>query len=90
MPSRRVTIRNEFGLHARPATRLVECANRFDCEVRLSNGQRTVDGKSIMGLLTLSAAPGMEVVLETSGNDEIRALEELEALIVSGFGDPDQ
>jgi len=90
MPSRRVTIRNEFGLHARPATRLVECANRFDCEVRLSNGQRTVDGKSIMGLLTLAAAPGMEVVLETSGNDEIRALEELEALIVSGFGDPDQ
>ncbi|NNE06854.1 MAG: HPr family phosphocarrier protein [Xanthomonadales bacterium] len=89
MPSKRVTIRNEFGLHARPATKLVECANRFDCEVRLSNGRRTVDGKSIMALLTLAAAPGMEVLLETHGNDEQRALEELESLIASGFGDPD-
>lgn len=89
MISKRLTIRNEFGLHARPATKLVECANRFDCEVRLSNGQRKVDGKSIMALLTLAAAPGMEVLLETHGNDEQRALEELESLIVSGFGDPD-
>lgn len=90
MPSAKVTIRNQFGLHARPATRLVECANRFECKVRLSTGEKTVDGKSIMGLLTLAAAPGMEVLLETDGSDERQALEELEALISSGFGDPDQ
>ena len=61
MPRRQVTILNELGLHARAATRLVECANRFDCKVWLNNEDRKVDGKSIMGLLMLAAGPGMRI-----------------------------
>lgn len=87
MPSRQVTILNELGLHARAATRLVECANRFDCDVWLTNAERKVDGKSIMGLLTLAAAPGMRVEIETSGSDEELALQALSDLIGSGFGE---
>ncbi len=89
MPKRRVTIRNELGLHARAATQLVECANRFACEIRMSHEHRRVDGKSIMGILTLAAGPGMVVGIETSGEDERQALAALAELIESGFGEPE-
>jgi phosphocarrier protein len=89
MPSRRVTIRNELGLHARTATRLVECANQFACEVWMSHEDRRVNGKSIMGILTLAAGPGMVIALETRGEDEQPALNELSELIESGFGEPE-
>lgn len=89
MPSATLTIRNELGLHARAASRLVDCANRFECEIRLSHGEQTVNGKSIMGLLTLAAGPGMEVRLETDGADEDDAMTELSQLISSGFGEPE-
>ena len=89
MPEREVTIRNELGLHARAATRLVECANRFESQIWLHRNQRRVDGKSILGLLTLAAGPGMDVVIETQGVDEKAALSALAELIESGFGEPE-
>lgn len=89
MPARDVTIRNELGLHARAATRLVECANRFGCQIVLSNDSKRVDGKSILALLTLAAGPGMEVTIETSGEDEDAALNALVELIETGFGEPE-
>jgi phosphocarrier protein len=89
MPRRQVTIRNELGLHARAATRLVECANRFHSEVWLSSERRRVDGKSILGLLTLAAGPGMQVEIETRGADAREALNALHKLIASGFGEPE-
>jgi len=89
MPARRVTILNELGLHARAATRLVECANRYSSEVWLSNENRRVDGKSILGLLTLAAGPGMQVEIETNGPDGEAALSDLCGLIESGFGEPE-
>jgi phosphocarrier protein len=89
MPEREVTIRNELGLHARAATRLVECANRFESEIWLRKDARKVDGKSILGLLTLAAGPGMEVVIETRGKDATVALSALTELIESGFGEPE-
>lgn len=89
MPSRQVTIRNELGLHARAASRLVECANRFQSEVWLKNGKRRVNGKSILGLLTLAAGPGMKVEIETAGKDDREALSALFELIESGFGEPE-
>ncbi|NND44787.1 MAG: HPr family phosphocarrier protein [Xanthomonadales bacterium] len=89
MPRQQVTIRNELGLHARAATRLVECANQFASEVWLSHAQRRVDGKSILGLLTLAAGPGMEVEIETRGSDAREALQALRELIDSGFGEPE-
>ena len=90
MPTRHVTILNEFGLHARTATRLVECANRFNCKVWLSHENRRVDGKSIMGLLTLAAGPGMKLEIETQGCDADLALVALSDLIASGFAEPGQ
>jgi phosphocarrier protein len=86
---RRVTILNELGLHARAATRLVECANRYSGDIWLSNGERRVDGKSIMGLLTLAAGPGMELEIETRGDDDGEAMSALCSLIESGFGEPE-
>lgn len=89
MPARKVTIRNELGLHARAATRLVECANRFESDIWLQRNERHVDGKSILGLLTLAAGPGMEVLIETRGEDAGAALDALTELIESGFGEPE-
>ena len=89
MPARDLTIRNELGLHARAATRLVECANRFDSEIFLRKDSKCVDGKSILGLLTLAAGPGMHVTIETMVKDEHAALDALAELIESGFGDPE-
>lgn len=89
MPARRVTIRNELGLHARTATRLAECAKGFASEVWMSHEHRRVDGKSIMGILTLAAGPGMVVGLETRGEDADQALDALAGLIESGFGEPE-
>jgi phosphocarrier protein len=89
MASRKVTILNELGLHARAATRLVECANQFDCMVWLKRDQRKVDGKSIMGLLTLAAGPGMQLEIETEGPDSDLALVALTELIDTGFGEPE-
>ena len=88
MPRKQVTILNELGLHARTATRLVECANRFECKVWLSHENRRVNGKSIMGLLTLAAGPGMKLDIETLGSDAKPALVALSDLITSGFVEP--
>ena len=89
MPSKQVTILNELGLHARAATRLVECANQFGSQVWLNNGDRRADGKSILSLLTLAAGPGMQVKIETRGPDAAQALDALCELIDSGFGEPE-
>ncbi len=89
MAQRQVTIRNELGLHARAATRLVECANHFESEIWLSHDDKRVDGKSILGLLMLAAGPGMAVQIETRGTDEEAAVLALSALIESGFGEPE-
>lgn len=88
VPIRTVMIRNELGLHARAASRLVECANRFQSDVWLKHDSKRVDGKSIMGLLTLAAGPGMVIKIETRGDDERQALRALSELIESGFGEP--
>jgi phosphocarrier protein HPr len=89
MSVKRVTILNELGLHARAATRLVECAKQFNCQVWLTNNHRRVDGKSIMGLLTLAAGPGMQLDIETVGEDSEIALLALSELIDTGFGEPE-
>lgn len=87
MPESRVTIPNELGLHARAAARLVERANGFESEVRLSCRDRTVNGKSIMGVLMLAAARGAELLIATDGPDADAALASLRALVEEGFGE---
>jgi len=87
MISREITIVNKLGLHARAATRLVNCASAFDCEVWVAKLEKRVNGKSIMGVLTLAASQGTTLVLETNGSDQEQAMKALTALISDRFGE---
>ena len=87
MPSRRVTVVNALGLHARAAARFVNLAGQFESQIRVGR-TRTVDGKSILGLLLLGAARGSELTIETEGADEAAALDALCALVEQGFEAP--
>ncbi len=82
-----VTIVNKLGLHARAASRLVNCASGFSAQVWISRGEREVNGKSIMGVLTLAAARGTELGLRTEGSDEAAAIDAITALIDDCFGE---
>jgi phosphocarrier protein len=85
MTARTVTITNPLGLHARAAARFVHAASAFESRVRVAKGDREIDGKSIMGLLLLTAAQGTAVTITTDGVDEADAVETLRALIERGF-----
>ena len=87
MNARPVTIVNKLGLHARAATRLVNCASGYSADVRLVRGARSVNAKSIMGVLTLAAATGAELVIEAEGPDEDAAVEAIATLIDDHFGE---
>jgi phosphocarrier protein len=87
MNAQNVTVINKLGLHARAATKLVQCASGFRSEVRIVRGQRAVNAKSIMGVLTLAAGKGTELVVETEGPDEREALQAVTGLIADRFGE---
>ncbi|WP_300294534.1 HPr family phosphocarrier protein [Nitrosomonas sp.] len=82
-----ITIINKLGLHARASAKLTRLAGDFESEVWISRGGRRVNAKSIMGVMTLAAARGTVVELETSGPDEIQAMAALKALINDYFGE---
>ena len=85
MVSRQVTVVNALGLHARAAARFVKVASRFRSQIRVTRGQHTMDGKSILGLLLLAAARGCELTIAADGPDEADAVEALGALVARGF-----
>jgi phosphocarrier protein HPr len=89
MQQRQVTIVNRLGLHARAAARFVNLANQYRAEVKLSRADtfQTVDGKSILGVLLLAAARGVDLIIITEGEDEDRALQALCNLIENKFGE---
>jgi phosphocarrier protein len=87
MVQREIEIRNRLGLHARAAARFVHAANRFRSRVTLTRGGRTMDGKSILGILLLAASHGTRMTLAADGEDEQGAVEALAALVESGFGE---
>ena len=80
---------NRRGLHARPASRFVQTVERFDADVRVSRGNETVGGTSIMGLMILSAGPGTSITVTASGKDRNEVLKALEELINGRFGQDD-
>jgi phosphocarrier protein len=84
---REVTIRNRLGLHARAAARFVHAANRYRSRVTLSRRGKTMDGKSILGILLLAASEGSRLEVAAEGVDEAEAVEALAALIEGGFGE---
>lgn len=87
MISANVTIVNKLGLHARAASRLVNCASGFVADIEIARGTRSVNAKSIMGVLTLAAAIGTELVLQADGPDEQQAVEALSTLFQDRFGE---
>ena len=87
MSSRTVTVPNALGLHARAAARFVQTAARFTSQIRLTREGRTVDGKSLMGVLLLAAARGSQLVIEADGPDADAAIAALAELVESGFGE---
>jgi phosphocarrier protein HPr len=87
MTTRECVIRNRLGLHARAAAKFVHQATRFTSQIRVSRDGRTMDGKSIMGILLLSAAAGARIVVTADGPDEADAVEALCRLVDGGFGE---
>ncbi len=78
-------IKNRLGLHARAAARLVQMVNRFSSEVKISKDGQLVDGRSIMGVLTLAATQGSKINVEAKGVDAQEALRAIERLIEKKF-----
>ena len=85
MTSCQATIVNPLGLHARAAARFVHAASAFRSRIRVARGSRDMDGKSIMGLLLLSAAQGSTITISAEGADETEAVAALVALVERGF-----
>jgi phosphocarrier protein HPr len=87
--SRKITIVNKRGLHARASAKFVKCAEAFDAEVRVSKDGQSVGGTSIMGQMTLAAAPGCCISVEATGREAEAALDAIAALVAAGFGEED-
>lgn len=82
-----ITIINKLGLHARAASRLVNCASQFESEVFIARNGNRVNAKSIMGVMMLAASKGVELELEVDGNDELVCQQALVELINDRFGE---
>lgn len=85
MVSGSVTVVNRLGLHARAAAKFVHVAARFESRVRVGCGAQVMDGKSVMGILLLSAAHGAALTIMAEGPDEQAAVDALTRLVASGF-----
>ncbi|MGK7391070.1 MAG: HPr family phosphocarrier protein [Candidatus Cyclobacteriaceae bacterium M2_1C_046] len=85
MIKKKVTIVNEAGLHARPAAALVKTASKFQSDFYIHMYGYRVNGKSILGVMTLAAEKGAELELEVEGDDEEKAAQAIIELIENGF-----
>lgn len=85
LAERRVRIVNELGLHARPAAAFVKVAGRFKAEISVARDEMVVNGKSIMGVMTLAAERGSELSIRAEGDDAEAAAAALAELVSNGF-----
>jgi phosphocarrier protein HPr len=83
---RRVTVINRLGLHARPAAEFVKTASKFEAEIKLSKDTMEVNGKSILGVMTLAAECGSELVVRAEGADADAAVDALAEVLGRDFG----
>jgi len=84
-----VQIRNKRGLHARATAKFVRAAETFDADVSVTKNGESVNGASIMALLSLGAARGTTILIETKGPEAEEALEALIGLVEAGFHEED-
>jgi phosphocarrier protein len=86
MPITRVLeICNKKGLHARASAKFVQTVEKFDADVKVSRGQESVGGTSIMGLMMLAAGPGTTITIEATGREAKEVIEALATLISGRF-----
>lgn len=78
---KKLIIKNKQGLHARPAALFVQVANKYESDIIVRKGKDEVNGKSIMGLMTLAAEKGTSIRLKIDGPDAKEAMQELERII---------
>jgi len=83
--TREVYVGLENGLHLGPLSQIVQTASRFQCQIEICKGDKTVDGKSMLDLLTLAAERGTRLTLCARGEDAAQALEALVALFEKSF-----
>ena len=84
MQQRTFDIVDETGIHARPATILVQTATRFESDIELEYNNKKVNLKSIMGVMSLGVGKGAEVTIYTDGEDEAEALEKITEALKQG------
>lgn len=87
MPSKTVTLTNPSGLHARPASVFAKAAAAHPCTVTIGKGERTVNAKSVLSVLTLDCHQGDQLTIVTDGDDADTALTDLVALVEGGVGE---
>lgn len=80
-------LKNKLGMHARAAASFVRIAQKYSAEIFIERNGQTVNGKSILGILTLACPMGGMITVRAEGVDALQALEEIEALIENKFGE---
>src|SRR3989339_1349334 len=83
-----VKIVNKAGLHTRPAATIVKLASKYKCEFYISKNGLNINGKSIIGVMTLAAETGSELILTFEGEDEQLASDEITDFFNRGFDEP--
>lgn len=87
MVEKTIEITNPTGLHARPAALFVQTAGKFTSNIWIKTGQKKVNAKSIMGLISLAVSNGTEITIVADGEDEDLAVKEIVDLVTSDFGE---
>lgn len=87
MIEKEVTVTNRAGIHTRPASMIVRTASRFKSDFFIRKDGYEINGKSIIGVMTLAAEQGATLTLLVNGEDEAEAVETLSRLFESGFGE---
>ena len=82
-----VTVQNQVGLHARPATFFIQKANEFKSSIWVEKDERRVNAKSLLGVLSLGIVGGTTIKILADGSDEVAAVDGLVKLVESGFSE---
>jgi phosphocarrier protein len=87
MTEKLVKVINRSGIHTRPAATIVKLASKFKSEIYLIRDKFAINSKSIIGVMTLAAEQGSEIIIRADGPDEQEAVEEIAKLFENGFGE---
>lgn len=85
MERKTIVLDNDEGLHARPAAKFVQKANKYESDIDIEFSGNIVNGKSIIGIMSLGAYPGEKLTIVAKGRDEKKAVEELIAFLKGGY-----